>query len=601
MCPPLNDPKEQSLPHTATSAHAQTSAWRVAMSTLDTQDTASPSESAFRYANEAIIITNADNRVMEVNPAFSELTGLALEDVRGKTPETFSILPLDDHRSVRLMREELQLRDRSKSQVSYRSHDGQFYPGMMSVNRVRDTQGRVDHHVMVLADLSAIPAHARHLNREVYFDALTGLPNLQLLTQLIQESIQHAENQQQTLAVCSLDIDHFQLINERLGLPVGDELLSAFAQRLSHLLFGDDVLARIGGDEFVLLLHHGVDDVFFEKLLASIRQPLMIEGQTVYLTASLGITRYPHDHVQGDVLLRHANQAMYRAKQRGRDTYHFFDPHHDRLLQVRHEQRQRFMDALTHDELRLHYQPQVDMRSGQVIGVEALIRWQHPERGLLSPAQFLPAIDATALEIDLGEWVIEQALRQLASWQVANIVLPINVNISPAHLLTSQFSQRLAALLARYPSVSPALLKLEVLESAAMHDVTAALKTMAHCQALGVSFAIDDFGTGFSSLTHLRQLPVNLIKIDQSFVRDMLVDHDDMAIVESVIYMANRFQRPMLAEGVETLEHARALMVLGCELAQGYGIARPMPPEALPGWLEQWPLRDDWHGLSRLQ
>lgn len=241
------------------------------------------------------------------------------------------------------------------------------------------------------------------------------------------------------------------------------------------------------------------------------------------------------------------------------------------------------------------------MRSGQVVGVEALIRWQHPERGLLSPGQFLPAIDATPLEIDLGEWVIEQALRQLASWQTANIVLPINVNISPAHLLTSQFSQRLAALLARYPTVSPALLKLEVLESAAMHDVTAALQIMARCQALGVSFAIDDFGTGYSSLTHLRQLPVSLIKIDQSFVRDMLVDRDDMAIVESVIYMANRFQRPMLAEGVETLEHARALMVLGCELAQGYGIARPMPPEALPGWLEQWPLRDDWHGLSRLQ
>ncbi len=601
MCPPLNDPKEQSLPHPAMASGAQASAWRVAMSTLDTQDAASPSASAFRYANEAIIITNADNQVIEVNPAFSELTGLALEDVRGKTPEAFSILPLDDQRSVSLMREELQLRDRSKSQVSYRSHDGQFYPGMLSINRVRDTQGRVDHHVMVLADLSAIPAHARHLNREVYFDALTGLPNLQLLTQLIQESIQHAENQQQTLAVCSLDIDHFQAINERLGLTVGDALLSAFAQRLSHQLFGDDVLARIGGDEFVLLLHHGVDDVFFEKLLGSIRQPLMVEGQVVYLTASLGITRYPHDHVQGDVLLRHANQAMYRAKQRGRDTHHFFDPHHDRLLQARHEQRQRFMDALDHGELRLHYQPQVDMRSGQVVGVEALIRWQHPERGLLSPGQFLPAIDATPLEIDLGEWVIEQALRQLASWQTANIVLPINVNISPAHLLTSQFSQRLAALLARYPTVSPALLKLEVLESAAMHDVTAALQTMARCQALGVSFAIDDFGTGYSSLTHLRQLPVSLIKIDQSFVRDMLVDRDDMAIVESVIYMANRFQRPMLAEGVETLEHARALMVLGCELAQGYGIARPMPPEALPGWLEQWPLRDDWHGLSRLQ
>ncbi|GGC94790.1 hypothetical protein GCM10011382_26540 [Vreelandella lutescens] len=573
----------------------------VAMSVMDSSTPFTPAESAFRYANEAIIITNADNCVVDANPAFSELTGLALHEVKGKSPEAFSILPLDDSRTTRLMREELQLRDRSKGQISYRSHDGQFYPGMMSINRVRDERGRVDHHVIVLADLSAIPSHARHLNREVYFDALTGLPNLQLLTQLIQESIQHAENRQLPLAVCALDIDHFQTINDRLGPQVGDALLSAFAQRISHLLFGDDVLARIGGDEFVLLLHHGVEETFFEKLLASIRQPLLIEGQTIYLTASLGITCFPNDHAQGDVLLRHANQAMYRAKQRGRDTYHFFDPNHDRRLQVRHEQRQRFMDAINHDELRLFYQPQVDMRSGQVVGVEALIRWQHPELGLLSPGEFLPIIDGTPLEVDLGEWVLEHALRQLTLWQSDGISLPVNVNISPSHLLVNTFSQRLADLLARYPTVSPSLLKLEVLESAAMHDVQAALKNMARCQALGVGFAIDDFGTGFSSLTHLRQLPVNLIKIDQSFVRDMLIDQNDMAIVESVIYMANRFQRPMLAEGVETLAHAKALMALGCELAQGYGIARPMPPEAMPVWLAHWPERQDWRGLATLQ
>ncbi|HSP31247.1 MAG TPA: diguanylate cyclase, partial [Halomonas sp.] len=389
-------------------------------------DTVSPAESVFCHANEAIIITDAENRVVEVNPAFCELTGITQGDVQGKTPEAFSILPLDDSRTTRLMREELQLRDRSKSQVSYRSHDGQFYPGMMSINRVRDEQGKINHHVIVLADLSAIPAHARHLNREVYFDALTGLPNLHLLTQLIQESMQHAETKQLPLAVCSLDIDFFKNINDRLGSSVGDALLSAFSQRISHLLFGDDVLARVGGDEFVLLLHHGVDDDFFEKLLASIRQPLMVDGQSIHLTASLGVTLYPNDHVQGDVLLRHANQAMYRAKQRGRDTFHLFDPDQDRLLQVRHEQRQRFIDALNHNELCLYYQPQVDMRSGNVVGVEALIRWQHPEEGLLAPGQFLPTINATPLEVDLGEWVIEQALRQLDEWYAQGIALPIN-------------------------------------------------------------------------------------------------------------------------------------------------------------------------------
>ncbi|WP_447045374.1 putative bifunctional diguanylate cyclase/phosphodiesterase [Vreelandella sp. H-I2] len=594
----LNLSKEQSLsplPAQSTPSLPRSDVMPIA----SVSDITSPTESVFCFANEAIIITDAENRVVQVNPAFCELTGIMQGDVQGKTPETFSILPLDDSRTTRLMREELQLRDRSKSQVSYRSHDGQFYPGMMSINRVRNEHGEIDHHVIVLADLSAIPAHARHLNREVYFDALTGLPNLQLLTQLIQESIQHAEAKQLPLAVCSLDIDFFKNINDRLGACVGDSLLASFSQRISHLLFGDDVLARVGGDEFVLLLHHGVDDDFFEKLLASIRQPLMIDGQSIHLTASLGVTLYPNDHVQGDVLLRHANQAMYRAKQRGRDTYHFFDPHHDRLLQVRHEQRQRFVDALNHNELCLYYQPQIDMRSGNVVGVEALIRWQHPDEGLLAPGQFLPIIDTTPLEAELGEWVIEQALRQLTEWHAQGITLPINVNISPTHLLMSNFSQRLGELLARHPDVPPSMLKLEVLESAAMHDIQAALQNMSCCQELGVSFAIDDFGTGFSSLTHLRQLPVNLIKIDQSFVRDMLSDQDDMAIVESVIYMANRFKRPMLAEGVETLEHAKALMALGCELAQGYGIARPMPAKELPAWLARWPTRKDWNSLAQ--
>lgn len=551
---------------------------------------------AFVNANEAIIVTDRDNAIVAVNPAFSELTGLGLNDVKSRSLETFSQLGLGAPGAP--ISKALQRRDRSKSQVRYRGHDGELYPGMLSIRRVRDAAGAVDHHVIVLSDLSTIPAHARHLNREVYFDALTGLPNLQLLTQLIEESIQHAEAQQRSLTLCALDIDHFKGINDRLGPQVGDALLAAFAQRVSHLLVGDDVLARTGGDEFVLLLHHDVDEAFFETLLAAIRQPLMIDKEGVHLSVSLGVTRYPSDHVQGDVLLRHANQAMYRAKQRGRDTFHFFDADQDRQIQVRHEQRQRFVEALAHGELCLYYQPQVNMASGEVIGVEALIRWQHPVKGLLSPACFLPIIEATPLEVDLGEWVMEQALRQLSAWQRRGMALPISVNISPAHLLTHDFCPRLAALLQRYPEVPPGLLKLEVLESAAMHDVKLALSRMTCCRALGVRFAIDDFGTGFSSLTHLRQLPVELIKIDQSFVRDMLSDADDMAIVESVIYMAKRFGRAMLAEGVESVAHAEALLALGCELAQGYGIARPMPADALCDWMAGWPSSTAWQALA---
>ncbi|WP_344704029.1 putative bifunctional diguanylate cyclase/phosphodiesterase [Halomonas cibimaris] len=551
----------------------------------------------FAQANEALIITDADNRITHVNPAFIELTGLSLEDVYATTPNAFLLFSRDAGDGAALVEDEVRRYGTSRCRVTYRRRDGERYPGVMSVKGVRNALGTLVRHVIVLADLSLV-SQMRPPSCDVDYDALTGLPGLKLLTRLIQDAIEHADRSGQALAVCTLDIDFFSRVNETFSRRVGDGLLTDFARRIGQLLCDDDVLARVGGDEFVLLVRQNADEAFFQRLLAVIRKPLMVEGKRLYLSASMGVTRYPADKAQGDVLLRHANQAMYRAKQRGRDSFHIFDSEHDRWLQVRNEQRQRFFDALENNELRLHYQPQVDLQSGRVIGVEALIRWQHPDRGLLSPAAFLPIIDGTLLEVDLGEWVLDAALRQLADWHQANKALAISVNISPTHLLTQRFTERLGELLARYPQVSPALLKLEVLESAALHDIQTALDTMARCRALGVSFAVDDFGTGFSSLTHLRKLPVNLIKVDQSFVRDMLVDPDDMAIVESVIYMANRFCHPMMAEGVETLDHARALMSLGCMLAQGYGIARPMPPEALPEWLLQWPLRREWRDIT---
>lgn len=551
----------------------------------------------FHHVGEAIIITDADHGILDTNPAFSRLTGLERETVVGESLPELLLTGTPSARADDLWRE-LNLRDHCKAEITYRHREGHTCPAVISVSRVRDPQGGTSHHVWVLSDLAALAASGRRSGRQVYFDALTGLPNLQLLTQLIQESLQHAHLKGGCLAVCSLDIDHFKRINDQHGQEVGDLLIAAFAQRISHLLHGDDILARVGGDEFVLLLHQGADDDTLRQLLAAIRQPLFLRGRRLQVTVSLGVTFYPQDDEDGDVLLRHATQAMYRAKQQGRDTFHVFDTGLDRELQAREIRRQRFAIALAQGELTLHYQPQVDMFGGEVIGAEALIRWQHPEEGLLSPGSFLPIIEGTALEIELGEWVIEAALGQLQAWTARGIEMPVHVNISPAHLLSGEFAARLDGLLKRYPDVPARLLKLEVLESAAMHDIQSALAAMRACQSLGIDFAIDDFGTGYSSLTHLRQLPVDLIKIDQSFVRDMLTDPDDMAIVESVIYMANRFRRPMLAEGVETLEHARALLTLGCARVQGYGIARPMPAEGFPGWLRDWPGRHEWSALA---
>lgn len=553
---------------------------------------------AFFDASEAMLITDAEQRILAVNPALEALVGLDAATLRGRSPDGF-VAPRQGASQCLADWQLLLQQEQGRLEMLLHDAQGRDRPTLFSFRRVRDAAGMTSHHVVTLTALDrSQEGGARRASREAYFDALTGLPNLKLLTQLLQDAIVHAQGAGETLAVCCLDIDHFKRINDQLGELAGDRLLASFARRVSHLLAGDEVLARVGGDEFVLLLHREPDEAFLGRLLTAIRQPIRLDGQTLRLSASIGVTLYPDDEQEGDVLLRHATQAMYRAKQRGRNTYHRFDPGHDRQLQARQAQRDRFARAIANDELRLYYQPQVDMLSGQVVGLEALVRWQHPERGLMAPGEFLPVVEGTPLAAALGEWVIHRTLTQLSTWQAQGITLPVSVNISPVHLLQADFVTRLEKLLEQHPEVPARQLKLEVLESAAMHDIQAALEAIHRCKALGIAIAIDDFGTGFSSLTYLRQLPVDLIKIDQSFVRDMLVDGNDMAIVESVIYMAKRFGRPMLAEGVETLAHARALVALGCHQAQGYGIARPMPPEQLPTWLATWPGRDDWQRLG---
>ncbi|MFO8044909.1 MAG: diguanylate cyclase, partial [Halomonas sp.] len=404
-----------------------------------------------------------------------------------------------------------------------------------------------------------------------YIDEYRGMSRRAQLNRLLEDAVTLASRRNGTLTVCALDVDHFKRVNERLGNTLADRLMVALAQRLDGQLGLEDLVVRTGGDEFVLLMHDIADATVFEQLLETIRRPFRLGGHSLVISASLGVAGFPDDEVEADVLLRHAQQAMYRAKQNGRNTLTRFDPGQDRQLRHCQTQRRRVEQAIVGDELCLHYQPQVDMATARVVGFEALVRWQHPEKGLLAPADFLPVIEGTWLESVLGEWVLKTALEQLACWSEVSGSLPVSVNISPSHLLSPDFVTRLSGLLAAMPSMLPSRLKIEVVETAAMHDTAAAIAVISHCQAMGVQVAIDDFGTGFSSLTYLRQLPVDLIKVDKSFVRDMLSDESDRAIVESVIYMARRFGRELLAEGVESVEHANALLGLGCRLAQGYG------------------------------
>jgi EAL domain-containing protein (putative c-di-GMP-specific phosphodiesterase class I) len=308
----------------------------------------------------------------------------------------------------------------------------------------------------------------------------------------------------------------------------------------------------------------------------------------IQVSLSIGVTLYPQDGADADQLMRHADQAMYVAKQAGKNRYHLFDTAQDNAIKTQRESIDEVSLALERCEFVLYYQPKVNMCTSEIIGVEALIRWQHPELGLLPPLNFLPAIEGHGISIKLGEWVIDTALSQINQWQNLGVNLPVSVNICAYQLQKSNFVTRLTALLAAHPQVDPSCLELEILETIALSDIGKVSATMQGCQELGVRFALDDFGTGYSSLTYLKRLPAYLIKIDQSFVRDMLDDADDLAIIEGVVGLAKSFQREVIAEGVETIAHGEALIKLGCELGQGYGIARPMPASEIPAWASNW-------------
>jgi diguanylate cyclase (GGDEF)-like protein len=403
-----------------------------------------------------------------------------------------------------------------------------------------------------------------------------------------------------SLAVAFLDIDGFKAVNDRYGHDVGDKLLIAISQRMKKALRKQDTLARFGGNEFVAVLADlaKVEDCqpVLDRLLLAVSSAVWIGEIVLHVSASIGVTIYPEDNADADRLIRHADRAMYTAKQTGKNCYRLFDTEQNEAVNIQRENLDNIRTALDRQQFVLYYQPKVNMSTGEVIGVEALIRWQHPVRGLVPPLDFLPAIEGHAISLEVGEWVINTALNQISQWQNKAIDLPISVNISAYQLQQQNFVERLAALLAAHPDVPVGYLELEILETSALSNVNQVSATMSDCMALGVNFSLDDFGTGYSSLTYLRRLPVHLIKIDQTFVRDMLEDDDDLAIIEGVIALTNSFKLEVIAEGVETTEHGRALVQLGCNLAQGYGIARPMPANDIPDWISEWKHDDAWQG-----
>ena len=443
------------------------------------------------------------------------------------------------------------------------------------------------------------------LQRIAHYDVLTDLPNRALLADRLSQAMVQCQRQNRSLVVAYLDLDGFKTVNDNYGHDVGDVLLITLSKRMNEALREGDTLARIGGDEFIAVmvdLERSEDsEPVIERLLKAAANPVTVGDAVMQVSASIGVTLYPQDGLDAEQLIRHADQAMYVAKQAGKNRYQLFDAAQDSAIKILQQSIGDVRSALDRREFVLHYQPKVNMHTGDVIGVEALIRWQHPVRGLVPPLEFLPVIEGQTISLELGEWVIDAALSQISQWQNMGVMLPISVNISAYQLQQGNFTARLLALLAAHPEVNPHCLELEILETSALNDISQAFTTMKACQELGVHFALDDFGTGYSSLTHLRRLPAYLIKIDQSFVRDMLEDTDDLAIVEGVVSLSKAFQLEVIAEGVETIAHGVALLKLGCELAQGYGIARPMPADDIPEWVSNWKADNSWLAKSPIE
>jgi diguanylate cyclase (GGDEF)-like protein/PAS domain S-box-containing protein len=551
----------------------------------------------FTHAREGIMITDAQGIILDVNDTFATITGYARDEVIGKNPRLLNSGRQGHEYYVELWRSLLK-KGHWYGEVWNRRKSGEIFAEMQTISAVRDEHGVIQNFVSLFSDITPMKEHEHELEHIAHYDALTQLPNRVLLADRLQQAMFHSQRRQHVLAVVFMDLDGFKSVNDTHGHATGDTLLIEISQQMKSALREGDTLARIGGDEFVAILadlEHVKDcEPVLTRMLAAASERVSVGSLSLQVSVSMGVTFYPQEGADADLLLRQADQAMYAAKQAGKNRYYLFDVAQDSAVRERRESIDRISQALSSDEFVLYYQPKVNMRTEQVVGVEALIRWQHPLRGLLAPAEFLPAIDDHPVSVLIGEWVIRTALTQMATWLKAGFTIPVSVNVGARQLQQDGFASKLKKILTKRGDIDPMHLQLEVLESNALHDINEVGKIMNACHEFGVTFALDDFGTGYSSLTYLKHLPAHTLKIDQSFVRDMLEDSSDLAIVNGVIGLARAFGREVIAEGVETMTHRDMLLSIGCDVAQGYGVARPMPADKLTDWIVNWQIRPHW-------
>ena len=559
---------------------------------------------AFLRSPDGVIINRlADGLYLDVNDGFLRWLGWSRSEVIGKTSQEINIWHLQ--KDQRRLMQTLQ-RDGSceNMEAAFVARKGEVKVALIS-SHVMTIDG-VPCILAVMRDITARKERQTQLEQIAHFDALTHLPNRVLLADRLQQAMSQCQRRGQRVALAYLDLDGFKDINDQHGHEAGDQLLIGLASSMKQALREGDTLARLGGDEFVAVLIDLADAQasvpMLTRLLAAAAQPVQVGHTTLQVSASLGVSFYPQEQdMDADQLLRQADHAMYQAKLSGKNRYHVFDSMQNSNMRVRFESLGRIRQALCESEFVLHYQPKINLRSGQVIGAEALIRWHHPARGLLTPDNFLPVIEDHQLAITLGEWVIDSALSQVERWRAAGLDLAVSVNIGARQLRELDFMDRLRQILSAHPKLDASCLELEIIETSTLDDVAQVSRVIEDCSQLGVSFALDDFGTGYSSLTYLKRLPVTTLKIDQRFVRDMLDDKNDQIILQGVIGLASAFGRQVIAEGVQTRAHGALLLQLGCEMAQGNGIAAPMPAQELPQWVNAWQSTHDWVEQALIQ
>ena len=549
----------------------------------------------FDCTREGVLVTDTQGLIVHVNRAFMEITGYQCDDVMGQRPSLFKSGRHSAH-FYQQMFQALESTGEWSGEIWNRRKSGEVYPQWQTIRVIHDDQGQVSHYVAVFSDISAMKNSEHELAHLAHHDPLTDLPNRLLFTDRAEQALASAQVHKRGCALLLMDLDHFKIINDSLGHNVGDQLLKLVAERLSGLFGPGVTLARLGGDEFAVLAESCPQVVqaaaLAQRMLNAMKDPFIFDGNQLFISASIGISLFPSDALSAEQLLRNADSALFKAKSAGREGYALYTEELTAHAQHRVEIAGELRRALDQHELRVYYQPVHDLHDSRLVGVEALVRWQHPERGLVPPGEFIPIAERTGLIADIDAWVMDQACRQMCQWLADGAPLSfIAINVSSRLFARRELYEQVAQVL-HTTGLDPAFLELEVTESAVMDDPEVALEQLHRLRELGLRLAIDDFGTGYSSLLRLKRLPVQKLKIDQGFVAGLPWDEDDAAIVRVVIALAKSMGMQVHAEGIEQVEQARFLLDQECDMGQGYWFGRPMPADEID-WTRAPLIRQD--------